>query len=177
MVMLFILLEQLFRLYQGRNLIRFPDIVTNVGAGVFFLFARAITLSVVIHLYMFLHNNYRIIDLPLHSMTTWFVSLLLVEFVYYWTHRALHEFNFLWAAHAFHHMDEDVNITTAIRDSVIDLVLYDVSCGFFLTIFFYSSISFFQITPIPLAFIVPPQLLLVHMQFSLIYQIWLHNSV
>ena len=29
----------------------------------------------------------------------------------------------------------------------------------------------------PLATIIPPQILIVHMQFSLIYQIWLHNEV
>ena len=31
--------------------------------------------------------------------------------------------------------------------------------------------------PIPLAVIIPPSILLVHVQFSLVYQIWLHNSV
>ena len=139
--MILILMEQIIRIFQGKNLIRFPDIVTNVGSGVFFLFARAITLSIIIHLYLYIYKNYRIIDLPLHSIFTWFLSLLLVEFVYYWTHRALHEFNILWGAHAFHHMDEDVNITTSIRDSVIDLVLYDVSffC-FFLFLFFLTFV-------------------------------------
>ena len=29
----------------------------------------------------------------------------------------------------------------------------------------------------PLALIIPPQILLVHVQFSLIYQVWLHNQV
>ena len=34
-----------------------------------------------------------------------------------------------------------------------------------------------QIFPIPLALIIPPPILMVHVQFSLIYQVWLHNSV
>lgn len=80
----------------------------------------------IIHVYVYLYDNYRIIDMPLYSIWTWLVSLLLVEFVYYWTHRALHEFNILWAAHQFHHMAEDLNVSTAIRDSVVDLILYDV---------------------------------------------------
>ena len=80
-----------------------------------------------IHVYVYLFENYRILDLAPHSIWTWIISLLLVEFVYYWTHRALHEFNILWAAHQFHHMAEDLNVTTAIRDSIVDLILYDVS--------------------------------------------------
>ena len=81
----------------------------------------------VIRVFDYLYTNHRIIDLPLHSVSTWLVSLLLVEFVYYWTHRALHEINILWAAHQFHHMASDINITTTIRDSVLDLIIYDVS--------------------------------------------------
>lgn len=64
--------------------------------------------------------------MPINGLSTWFISLLLVEFVYYWTHRALHEINILWAAHRFHHMAEDINITATIRDSIVDLILYDV---------------------------------------------------
>jgi alkylglycerol monooxygenase len=89
-------------------------------------------LSVVIVIFTWLYDNYRIVDLPLRSTWTWLFSILLVEFVYYWTHRALHEFNILWAAHQFHHMAEDVNISTTIRDSIVDLVIYDVSFKAFL---------------------------------------------
>ncbi|CAG2113484.1 unnamed protein product [Medioppia subpectinata] len=48
-------------------------------------------------------------------------------------------------------MAEDVNITTTIRDSVVDLFIYAVF-------------------PLPLALLVPPPCLMVHIQFSLIYQ-------
>jgi alkylglycerol monooxygenase len=34
-----------------------------------------------------------------------------------------------------------------------------------------------QFFPTPLALIIPPPILLVHMQFSLIYQVWLHTEV
>lgn len=81
----------------------------------------------VIELFDYIHTNYAFVHLPLHSVWTWLFSLLMVEFVYYWTHRALHEFNILWAAHQFHHMAEDINITTTVRDSIVDLVIYDVS--------------------------------------------------
>ena len=80
--------------------------------------------------YSWIYLNFRILDLPLFSLWTWLLSLLLVEFTYYWTHRAMHEINILWAAHQFHHMAEDINISTTVRDSVVDLFLYDVSIIF-----------------------------------------------
>ncbi|KAH9393648.1 hypothetical protein TYRP_021565 [Tyrophagus putrescentiae] len=158
MASVFIVIEQVIRIFQRQDLTRVQDLVTNVGSAIVFLFSRILFLGMIIHVYFYIHDNYRIVDMPLHNFWSWLISLLLVEFVYYWTHRALHEFNFLWAAHQFHHMAEDLNVSTAIRDSVVDLILYDIF-------------------PLPLSFLIPPQILVVHMQFSLIYQIWLHNSV
>ncbi|CAG2179258.1 unnamed protein product, partial [Oppiella nova] len=122
------------------------------------IITRVFLLTTSVHCFNWIFTNYALLDLPLHSIWTWLFSLLVVEFTYYWTHRALHEFNILWAAHQFHHMAEDVNITTTIRDSVVDLFIYAVF-------------------PLPLALLVPPPCLMVHIQFSLIYQVWLHNSV
>ncbi|CAG2108540.1 unnamed protein product, partial [Medioppia subpectinata] len=155
---LLLVIEQVIRFFQRKQLSRFPDLVINTGSALIFTLARVFLLSLVITIFTWLYTNYRVVDLPLHSVWTWVLSLLLVEFVYYWTHRALHEFNILWAAHQFHHMAEDVNITTTIRDSIVDLVIYDIF-------------------PLPLAIIIPPPILVVHIQFSLIYQIWLHNEV
>ena len=85
-------------------------------------------MSIFSHVY----SNYRVITLPLDYFWTWVVSILLVEFMYYWTHRAFHELNILWAIHQFHHMDEDLNVTTAVRNGVLDLILYDVIKSFIL---------------------------------------------
>lgn len=123
----FVIIEQVVRLVQHKELTRIQDLVTNLGSAVIFLFARILFLGLMIHLYVYLYDHYRIVDLGPETIGSWLVSLLLVEFVYYWTHRALHEFNILWAAHQFHHMAEDLNVTTAVRDSVVDLILYDVS--------------------------------------------------
>lgn len=127
MASVFIVIEQVIRIFQRQDLTRVQDLVTNVGSAIVFLFSRILFLGMIIHVYFYIHDNYRIVDMPLHNFWSWLISLLLVEFVYYWTHRALHEFNFLWAAHQFHHMAEDLNVSTAIRDSVVDLILYDVS--------------------------------------------------
>jgi len=156
-IALLFVFEQFYRLFRNRRIIRIQDLVVNTGSSLIFTFTRIFLWSYLIILMDYFYKNYRILDLPLDSIWTWIVSLLLIEFIYYWTHRALHEINFLWAAHSFHHMAEDINILTTVRDSVVDLVIYDLF-------------------PLPLSFIVSPTCLLVHMQFSLIYQVWLHTE-
>nr|XP_027197528.1 alkylglycerol monooxygenase-like [Dermatophagoides pteronyssinus] len=151
-------IEQIIRIIMRKNMSRFEDCIINIASSLVFTLTRVMMFTIVLRIYSWIYANYALVNLPLHSATTWIISLLLVEFVYYWTHRALHELNFLWAAHQFHHMAEDINISTTIRDSVVDLIIYDIF-------------------PIPLSFIIHPQILFVHLQFSLIYQIWLHNEV
>ncbi|KAH7637081.1 alkylglycerol monooxygenase-like protein 2 [Dermatophagoides farinae] len=157
-IALMVTIEQIIRIIMRKQLSRFEDCFINIASSLVFTLTRVVMFTIVLRIYSWLYTNYALVHLPLHSASTWIISLLLVEFVYYWTHRALHEFNFLWAAHQFHHMAEDVNISTTIRDSVVDLVIYDIF-------------------PIPLALFIHPQILFVHLQFSLIYQIWLHNEV
>ncbi|KAH9510664.1 hypothetical protein DERF_009174 [Dermatophagoides farinae] len=74
-------------------------------------------------------------------------SIMGVNFVYYWVHRSLHEINIFWASHQFHHNAVEVDVSVTL------------------------------LFPTPLALLVLPPILLVHMQFSLIYQVWLHTEV
>ncbi|KAI2805374.1 hypothetical protein BLOT_004370 [Blomia tropicalis] len=150
---LLMMIEQAIRFLSKET-----DVVVNVGAGLVFVAVRVMLLGIIMKLFYFMYDNYRIIDLPKHCVSTWFLSLLLVEFVYYWVHRSLHEINIFWASHQFHHNAVEIDISTTLRDTVVDLVIYE----------------FF---PTPLALIIPPPILLVHMQFSLIYQVWLHTEV
>src|SRR5690606_21951105 len=102
------------------------DVVVNVGAGLIFVAVRVMLLGVILKLFYFLYDNYRIVDLPKHCVSTWFLSLLLIEFVYYWVHRSLHEINIFWASHQFHHNAVEIDISTTLRDTVVDLVIYEV---------------------------------------------------
>lgn len=127
-------IEQGIRFAQKKRFSRLSDIVINVGAGLIFVAARVALLGVVMALFYFLYDNYRIVDLPRHCISTWFLSLLLVEFVYYWVHRSLHEINIFWASHQFHHNAVELDISTTLRDTVVDLVIYEASfCLNFIT--------------------------------------------
>lgn len=110
-----VLVEKL-KLFIKRNLYSLSEI----------LFLRVMLLGVIMKLFYFLYDNYRIVDLPKHCISTWFLSLLLVEFIYYWVHRSLHEINIFWASHQFHHNAVEIDVSTTLRDTVVDLVIYEV---------------------------------------------------
>lgn len=54
----------------------------------------------------------------LHGWPAWLQFLLhvmLIDFFYYWTHRAQHRYGLLWRLHELHHSDRSFNVTTTLR--------------------------------------------------------------
>lgn len=43
------------------------------------------------------------------------VHVAVIDFFYYWTHRAQHHFPLLWRLHELHHSDPSFNVTTTLR--------------------------------------------------------------
>ncbi len=43
------------------------------------------------------------------------------DFIYYWNHRFMHETRWLWAIHVVHHSSEHYNLSTALRQTVLDV--------------------------------------------------------
>ncbi|CAB4063572.1 AGMO [Lepeophtheirus salmonis] len=68
--------------------------------------------------YIYIYEHYRIYGLPWDSVWTWLITMVAIDFCYYWVHRASHEVGFLWSAHQVHHSSEDYVLTTALRQSV-----------------------------------------------------------
>ncbi len=63
----------------------------------------------------FLAYNNGLFDIDLTSPLAWIALFLLVEFVYYWHHRASHRVRWLWATHSVHHSPTRFNLTAGIR--------------------------------------------------------------
>ena len=42
------------------------------------------------------------------------------DFIYYWNHRLMHESRYMWAIHVVHHSSERYNLSTALRQPVLD---------------------------------------------------------
>lgn len=55
------------------------------------------------------------IRLPIDDWRTWVAGFLVVDFVYYWFHRASHQVRWLWATHAVHHSATQMTLPAAIR--------------------------------------------------------------
>jgi sterol desaturase/sphingolipid hydroxylase (fatty acid hydroxylase superfamily) len=50
---------------------------------------------------------------------------VLVDLLYYWKHRALHEFGPFWAFHSVHHTSRELNLSTSVRSSWVQRTLED----------------------------------------------------
>lgn len=54
----------------------------------------------------------------LHGAPAWLqflLSVVTIDFFYYWTHRAQHRLALLWRVHEVHHSDPSFNVTTTLR--------------------------------------------------------------
>ncbi|XP_006813276.2 alkylglycerol monooxygenase-like [Saccoglossus kowalevskii] len=108
--------------------------------------------------YIWIYNNYRVVDIPWNSPWGWLLCFLGVDLGYYWFHRLAHEVNFMWAAHQVHHSSEDYNLGTALRQSILQR---------------YTSWIFY----VPMALFVSPSTAFVHIQFNTLYQFWIHTEL
>ena len=57
------------------------------------------------------------------DITKFIIVLLVMEFVYYWLHRAYHKIPFLWRIHAVHHTDTEVDVTTSHRHHPFEVIV------------------------------------------------------
>lgn len=152
------ILELAFNLlHSKRDRFQIDDGLTSVSQGMLQELSRIFSEGAVLASYVYVYNNYRIVTLPWNSVFTWFFALLAVDFAYYWVHRCGHEMNLAWAGHQVHHSSEFYNLTTALRQSVLqayfDPVLY-----------------------MPLALVLSPSAYLVHHQFNRLYQFLIHTE-
>lgn len=94
------------------------DILTNLNLGatyqIFELVVHALFFMAAMHwVYQF-----RVVEIPI---TAWTLPLIFlgVEFCYYWFHRTSHRVRWFWSAHVVHHSGEHMNLTTAMRQSML----------------------------------------------------------
>ncbi|XP_069769856.1 alkylglycerol monooxygenase isoform X2 [Narcine bancroftii] len=143
---------------KGQIVFRLNDACSSISAGILSrlptIFGRGLELSG----YIYIWENFRIYVLPWDSLWTWWLAFLGVDFAYYWIHRMSHEVNIMWAAHQVHHSSEDYNLSTALRQSVLQKY-------------------FSWIFNLPMALFIPPSIHAVHLQFNLLYQFWIHTEI
>ncbi|MCU1369106.1 MAG: sterol desaturase family protein [Ilumatobacteraceae bacterium] len=80
------------------------------------------------------------------------------DFIYYWNHRFMHETRWLWAIHVVHHSSEHYNLSTALRQPVLDVF------GMFLP---YGALSLAGFRPDTIE---------TARGVNLLYQYWIHTE-
>ncbi len=96
----------------------FRDIVANLGLGgsyqVFEVIMHALVSGAAI-MWIWEHRLFTI------EVTWWNILpiFVAVEFCYYWFHRTSHRVRWFWTAHVVHHSSEHMNMTTAMRQSLL----------------------------------------------------------
>ncbi|TRY69032.1 hypothetical protein TCAL_01416 [Tigriopus californicus] len=152
-----IVLEQLVLKWKGKPGIRLNDGLMSIANGFIMGIKDVLIKGLLMQGYFYIYDHHRIYELPWDSIWTWIIAAVGSDLAYYWIHRAAHEVNILWAAHQVHHSSEEYNLTTALRQSFMQA---------------FGSWPFY----LPMAFFVPPTHVIIHSQFNLLYQFWIHTE-
>lgn len=145
-------------LKTGGSVVTVRDGITSLSAGMVSRLPMLLMRSCELSAYVYVWNHYHLVELPWDSAWTWWLTLLGVDFCYYWVHRFAHEVAVIWAAHQVHHSSEYYNLTTALRQPLTQQ---------------FTSWIFYM----PLALALPPSIFAVHIQLNLLYQFWIHTEL
>ncbi|KAF8764271.1 Alkylglycerol monooxygenase like protein [Argiope bruennichi] len=161
-MLVFVFVERLY-LWKEKKIVNVKDVRLNdmygsASLGLMDQITKLVLEGWRFAVYAYIYTHWRIVTLPWDSSWTWIIAFLVADFLYYWTHRASHEINILWAGHQLHHSSEDYNFITALRQSIL-------------------VTHFVWVLYLPAAMIVPPAAMLVHYQLNFLYQFWIHTEV
>jgi sterol desaturase/sphingolipid hydroxylase (fatty acid hydroxylase superfamily) len=69
----------------------------------------------------------------LFSILITFVYVFVIDFLFYWYHRAQHQFDGLWQIHELHHSDTELNATSSMRSYWLERPLQTLFISFWIT--------------------------------------------
>ena len=113
-----ILLEALFSAWKNKGYYHKGDSFGTLGLFIGNTLMVVLTKGIIFSFYLFLfqYNLFNISDI-LPSWAVWIAAFFLIDFTYYWYHRASHRVRFLWAIHMNHHSSEEMNFLVAFRQA------------------------------------------------------------
>ena len=154
--LLLVAIEAIYGIVKKRKLYRLNDTITNISLGIGSQVAGALFKSVLLALYIYIHQHFVLYKLPV-TWWSFILCLVLFDFLFYWAHRISHVSNFFWGAHVVHHQSEEYNLSVALRQSWI-----------------HNLIAFFIFLPIPfLGF--DPITFGIAAGIDSVYQFWIHT--
>ena len=148
---LFVTTRKHMRSYESKD--AFSSLAMGLGNVLLGFLSKALVLLSFVYIY----DNFRLLTIPV----VWWSFILIFfldDFAYYWFHRISHECRLFWASHVVHHSSQHYNLSTALRQTW--------SGGFY-------SFIFWLWLPL-LGF--HPEMILLQMSISLLYQFWIHTE-
>lgn len=137
--------------YDGKDAL--ASIAMGVGSAVINLFMKSLAFVVFWKIY-----EHRIFTFDPNAWYSWVALFFLEDLAFYMHHRACHEIRLFWAGHVNHHSSQHYNLAVALRQSWGELTHKYIWWLWLPLIGFH------------------PQIILMQMSISLIYQFWLHTE-
>jgi len=94
------------------------DALSNISLGGAYQLFELIVHVLFVGAAVFWFWEHRLFTIPINGWTL-LPIFIAVEFCYYWFHRSSHRVRWFWSAHAVHHSGEQMNMTTAMRQSLL----------------------------------------------------------
>ena len=133
------------------------DSAASISLGVLNLVMRALFAVFSIACF-FKAYEVRVFDLSPLVWWTWPLLWLAEDFTFYWYHRCSHRVRFLWADHVNHHSSQHYNLSTALRQPVLEMVWVWA---------FWLPLALIGFHPIAIALV---------SGINLLYQFWIHTE-
>ncbi len=150
---------EMYALRARPHIFKLKETLCNFGLGFSYQGVEVVLHFLFIGAFMHFLSGFSVLTLEMDFVTVLF-GFLLVEFLYYWYHRANHRIRYLWCSHVVHHSSEGMNLSTATRQSMT----YAISGG---VIFFFSPLIFLGY---------PPELVMSLYALDLFYQYFVHTQ-
>ncbi len=112
------LIEWLYMRRQGRaDVFERKALTANMLLGATYQLLEPVWFLLFVGVLMDFIYSFRITTIAITPLS--FMALVFgVEFCYYWFHRGSHRIRWFWCAHVVHHSGENMNTTTAMRQSM-----------------------------------------------------------
>jgi len=154
---LLLLFEFLYGYFKKRNTYHdVKDTVASLSLGITQVIVSIILASTLLAIDNLFYKH-RLFDFG----NTWYelvVLFLLMDFSFYWWHRASHRIRFFWANHVNHHSSKEYNFSTALRQPVFSPILRPL---------FYFYIPWLGFNP---------KSLIIMGSVSLVWGVWSHTK-
>ena len=116
-VIALILIEGLISSSKKLGYYKHSDSMGTIGLIVGNVIVNLLTKTSILGFYLFLYQ-FRLFDISTGSLWIQIIlTLIVIDFVYYWFHRTSHRVRFFWGIHMNHHSSEEMNFLVSLRQA------------------------------------------------------------